>query len=201
MHGRAGARRALSALLAAGLLVAGLAGLAGCRRGTYVWVKPEGYSPQLAPFVPVYKGREVFLSSFTNAAADTSTWYYYSKDRGVTYEGSPSLHGYLWRCFAKAFESLGATVHDAAPEREGPAPPELRLTFSSWTDEELRFQVTLVSPGLPAFEKDYTVLWERGPATDPAQLEQQAYRMVDAAVTSVLADPAFQAPFLGRASI
>ena len=168
-----------------------LAGLSGCRRGTHVYIQQDKYSPQLHENLNVYKGTAVFLSDFTNRADNTSRFYYYSPDYGVTYEGSPSLQSYLWYCFQKAMTGLGMTVHsrDDNPPAEV---PEVQLVFTSLTDQEFKFEVTVLKGKQEVYKNSYAIAAPPSKDKRPVALEERAYRMVDAAVSTVLFDQKFQ---------
>lgn len=173
------------------LLALGLALTAGCSGSTYVYVKQDAYSPQLPDNLNVYRGAAVHLASFTNRAENTSMFYYYSPDYSVTYEGAPSLQSYLWYCFEKALLSLGMKVYSG--EDNPPVEvPEVQLTFTSLTDQEFKFEVVVLKGNQQIFKNSYAIAAPPPKQQKPAALEQRAYRMVDAAVSAVLSDPAFQ---------
>jgi hypothetical protein len=161
----------------------------GCSRGLYVYVQQDKYTPQLHENLNVYKGTAVFLNSFENRAQNTSMFYYYSPDFGVTYEGSPSLHSYVWYCFKKAFTSLGMRVYEADPPADV---PEIRLVFTTLTDREFKFEVTVLKDGQEVFKNTYAIAAPAPEDMRPEALEERAYRMIDAAVSSILFDQKFQ---------
>ncbi len=175
----------LFALVAAALL----ASAAGCGRGGYVYVQQDKYTPQLHQNLNVYKGTAVYLAGFTNRAGNTTTFYSYSPDRSVYYEGSPSLHSYLWYCFFKAFTKLGMKVHEENPPADV---PEIQLTVTSLSDRDFKFQVTVLKGKQEVYKNSYAIAAPQPTDRRPVALEERAYRMVDAAVSSLLFDQKFQ---------
>jgi hypothetical protein len=173
------------------ILAAGLLGAAGCSRGVYVYVQQDKYSPQLHQNLAVYKGATLYLTGFTNRAENTSAFYYYSPDYGVTYEGAPSLQSYLWYCFQKAFVSLGM---QALSEDDNPPPevPEVQIGFTSLTDQEFKFEVTVLRAKQEVYKNSYAIAAPPPKDLRPMALEERAYRMVDAAVSALLFDQRFQ---------
>lgn len=168
-----------------------LVSLSGCRRGTHVYVMQDKYTPQLHENLNVYKGTTVFLSDFTNRADNTSMFYYYSPDNGVTYEGAPSLQSYLWYCFQKAMTNLGMTVQ-SVDENPPAEVPEVQMTFTSLTDQEFKFEVTVLKGKQEVYKNSYAIAAPPSKDKRPVALEERAYRMVDAAISTVLFDQKFQ---------
>lgn len=173
------------------IALAMLACASGCRRGAHVYIQQDKYNPQLHENLNVYKGTAVFLSDFTNRADNTSMFYYYSPDFGVTYEGSPSLQSYLWYCFQKAMISLGMKVYTA--EDNPPADvPQIQLVFTSLTDQDFKFEVTVLKGNQEVYKNSYAIAAPPAKDKRPVALEERAYRMVDAAISAVLFDQKFQ---------
>ena len=168
-----------------------LMSVSGCRRGVHVYVQQDKYNPQLHENLNVYKGTPVFLSNFTNRADNTSMFYYYSPDYGVTYEGSPSLQSYLWYCFQKAMTSLGMKVYSREDNPPAEA-PEIQLVFTSLTDQEFKFEVTVLKGKQEVYKNSYAIAAPPSKDMRPVALEERAYRMVDAAISTVLFDQKFQ---------
>ena len=180
-------KKAIIVLLGLSLLAA----VSGCKRGTYVYVQQDKYAPQLHANLNVYKGTTVFLNNFSNQASNTSSFYYYSPDYGVTYESSPSLQSYLWGCFQKALVGLGMTVH-SVDDSPAPGVPEIQMTFNSLTDQEFKFQVTVLKNKQEVYKNSYAIAAPPSNDTRAIALEERAYRMVDAAISSMLFDQKFQ---------
>lgn len=198
-------RSALLALLATRpllvllLLLIPLIPAAGCGGGGYVWVQQDKYQPNL-PSMDMYRGHLLRLGEFAVRATNTTRgYYYYSPDRSMVYEASPDLPSYLRDVFRKALESQGMKILDEplSSNAAASAVPELGLVVTFWNDEELRFKVTLAGSQEHLLEKDYSIVWEASGSSNPEVREQQAYRMLDAAVAALLIDPAFRAALLG----
>jgi hypothetical protein len=177
------------------LLIAMLAvSFTACKSGT-IYVKHEDYSPQ-ASATEGYKDVEVWLSDFTNNADNTTMWYFYAPDRSMTYETWPSVNSFLWYCFQKAFVEAGFVVHpDSAPSNV----PAVSVVFTSFSDREIEFQVTVVRQGNVLAVKEFDVTYplpEVG--TDEAALIKRVYEFVDKMAQTVLADPEFKQAILSR---
>jgi len=181
--------------LAAAVLAALI--ICGCGGGPYVWVKQDSFSfktDEMADDLGLYRGTSVFLKSFHNQAPDTSTFYFYSPDGQVTYEGAPTLHSFLWYCFQKSLRHVGVAVYEhEAP----PGVPELHLVMKSLTDRKFQFEVVMVRSGLELFRGTFKTLGRPPASKDPQKLEQAVYRMVQDAVLTVLEDSDFQEAFFG----
>lgn len=171
----------------------------------YVYVQQSNYDPEFnASGYPEYKGKSVYLQSFTNSANDTTTWYYYSPEKKVKYEGSPSLASYFWYCFKRAFRHIGVIVQE--PEGQGflglqtKAAPgrmnDFRLNFTSLTDSRFVFYVDLLKGGEIIFQKSYRITMPPAESDSPSYLETRAYKMVDMAFTAIVSDSDFKKAFL-----
>jgi hypothetical protein len=146
--------------------------LYGCGGATKVVIKQENYTPAFrAGEYGRFKGKTVILDNFTNQAANTKKWGYYSSDNKFYYEATNNLESHLWYCFQKAFQHAGMKVYDQSygyayggyhpyhPYWWGYAPPpaqrqgpfkdavEFQLVLTSMTDQECKFQVLLFARG------------------------------------------------------
>jgi len=195
-------------LMAAGLLF-------GCAGGTKVVMKQESYAPDFrAADYSRLKGKTVLLYNFTNSAANTKSWGYYSPDNKVYYEATVRLESYLWYCFQKAFQHAGIKVLDQSygggyrgayhPFWWGAAPApqarvalpagtaEFQLVLTSMTDQECKFQVMVFKNGESKFQKDFTATMPATASQDKGELEKRAYRLVDQMVITIFKDKDFQ---------
>ncbi|OPY84144.1 MAG: hypothetical protein A4E72_02356 [Syntrophus sp. PtaU1.Bin208] len=190
------------------------AALFGCGGGTKVVLKQENYVPAFrAADYSRFKGKTVIMDNFTNQAANTKRWGYYSADNNFYYEATTYLESHLWYCFQKAFQHAGMKVFDqtygygAYPYWWGVTPPparqnaalkdavEFQLILMSMTDQESKFQVLLFRGGEQKFQKDYTVTMPAPSSQDPNELEKNAYRLIDQMVTTVFKDKEFRKVF------
>ncbi|MDA8125817.1 MAG: hypothetical protein M0009_11590 [Deltaproteobacteria bacterium] len=192
-----------------------LIGCAGVGGGLKVAMKQESYAPAFrADAYKQFKGKTVLLYNFTNNAANTKAWGYYSADKKVYYEAPVQLESYLWSCFQKAFQHAGIKILDQSagyygqpynPYWWGYAPPpqaraalpkntaEFQFTLNSMTDQECKFQVLISKNGETKLQKDFTVTAPPPrSAEDKGELEKGAYRLVDQMVTAVFNDKDFQ---------
>ena len=71
---------------------------------------------------------------FTTRSPNTGIWNYYSATSNVYYEAMPTLHGYIWDCFVKAFERIGVKVAADAANA-----PDLGIAFTSISAQEMVF--------------------------------------------------------------
>ena len=177
--------RAISFLLS--LLV--VLSLSGCR--TFVELNSDRYVPNMPDTIRGYQETQLFLQGFENRANDTTIFYYYSPSSGASY-GGPVLASYLWYSFQKALLRLGIHVYDSAP---GVPVPEMRLAFSSWSDQHFVCDVQLLFPGQAPLAKRYDLAFS-DPGEDPDHMELRAYRQVDQIVGRIFGDPEFGAAFL-----
>lgn len=179
------------------LLLACLLALAstGCRgAGLKIDLKQASYAPEFdIGGLSAYKGRNVFISDISNNAPNTSIWNYYSASSDIYYEAMPTLHGYMWDCFVKAFDRIGVTVAADASNA-----PDFSLVLASVSAQEMVFDVALTRSGEPPFRKRYKVPAPPARGVDPAALEKRGYGQVDEAFHAVVSDPEFRRAFLGK---
>jgi hypothetical protein len=181
------------AVVAALLLLA----VIGCHRSSaWVYVLPDRYIPNLPAELRAYQGYPVYLTTFTNAAPETERdYYFYNADRSVVYEGAPTLSGFFRDAFAKALTGLGMNVLvDPVPPLDGGI-PELQATIVRWTDSALYFQILVNKYARPAYQQEYRIEVPPFVSSDDKQLEDRVYRVVDMALTGLLADEGFQNAF------
>jgi len=191
--------------------------LSGCAGGTKVVLNQENYVPTFrAADYSRFKGKTVIMDNFTNQAANTKRWGYYSADNKFYYEATNYLESHLWFCFQKAFQHTGMKVYDQTygygaypyhPYWWGPVPPparpqaalkdavEFQLVLMSMTDQEAKFQIFLFKGGEQKFQKDYVVTLPALPSQDPKELEKNAYLLIDRMVTAVFQDKEFRKVF------
>ena len=201
--------------LVAALFLFGCAGVGGIK----VNMKQDSYAPAFrAEDYGRFKGKTVLIYNFTNNAANTKSWGYYSADKKVYYEAPVHLESYLWYCFQKAFQHAGMKVLDQSsyggyygqPYNPfwwgyGPPPPppqgqqalpkntaELQLVLNSMTDQECKFQVLVSKSGESKLQKDFTVTMPPTASEDKGELEKGAYRLVEQMVITVFKDKDFQ---------
>ena len=171
-----------------------LAAAAYAASGAYVYIKKDSYVPKVADKLRPYRGKHIYMASFTNSSTNTRGYDYYSSDQSVTYEADSTLDSYLWYGFQKALRNSHAWVYqDHLP----PAPdiPELRLTITSWTDSDYSCNVVLLKYGLIAFTKTESLTFEPASSDHPDILEARAYRQMDKIIETVLGDPEFKQAF------
>jgi len=189
--------------------------LFGCGGGTKVVLKQENYIPAFrAADYSRFKGKTVILDNFTNQAANTKRWGYFSADNKFYYETTTNLENHLWHCFQKAFEHAGMKVYDQTygygaypyPYWWGAPPPprpraalknaaEFQLVLLSMTDQECKFQVLLFKEGEQKFQKEYAVTMPAPTSQDPKDLEKNAYLLIDRMVMAVFSDKDFRKVF------
>ena len=181
-----------------------------CRRNESA-LKQDSYAPDLrAADYGRLKGKTVLMYNFTNNAANTKAWGYYSADNKIYYEAPVHLESYLWYCFQKAFQHVGIKVLDqsyggaynpfwwagAPPPQARAAVPsgtaEFQFVLMSMTDQECKFQSMVYKNGESKFQKDFVVTVPASTSQDKTELEKRAYAMVDQMVTVLFKDRDFQ---------
>lgn len=174
-----------------------------CGSSQYVYVQQDKYKPGFsADDYKDYKGKSILLNSFSNKAQNTSTFYYYSNDKKICYEGSPSLQSYIWYCFLKAFMYTGVTVQE--PQQANPFAPVtvpqgikiMELEFTSFTDTKLEFNINLVKDKQIIYQKNFTITMRPVTNPNPVILEKNAYKLMDEAFTTIVSDSGFRESFL-----
>jgi len=160
---------------------------------TKIYVHQDKYPADVASSLAAYKGKTIFLANFENNANNTTIWYYFRPDnKKVIYEAAPTLQSYVWYCFEKAMKAAGATVYrDQAPV----AVPELRLSFTSFSETEFTARVELIKNGKSAFVKNITVTDEATQSMDQAELEERAYEQMDKIIKGVMLEPDLKKAF------
>ncbi len=166
---------------------------------TVVQLNRENYVPKInATQYSQYHGKRLLLSTIIDESKNTSNLAYYNPQRTVGYSLYYSTNSmpqpvvsYFWYMLQKAFEQAGIQIEEYGRLHD----TELALVFTSLTDEEIRFTARLARLGQFGYQKHYIVTV---PPTDSKHLkflEQRAYGMVDAIVTTILNDPDFQRAF------
>ncbi len=138
-----------------------------------------------------YRGKQVYLGSFTNKAENTSIFHYYDRDKDVSY-GGPLLTSLFWYCFSSAFLDIGIGVYE---HQSPPGVPQMSFTFFSLDDTGIKFNVTLKKDSFQIFKKDYSLDMEKQESKDPKILEERAYRFIDLIIAAILEDSDFKKAF------
>lgn len=174
------------------ILLMSLALLAGCA-DVKIKVHRHLYKPNVPDAVTsIYKDKQIDVQSFINKDEKTRVWTYYSPDRKIAYETSVPIEYYLLDCFRDAFWTAGMSVVRDAPN---PKTPDMLLIIDKWTDQELRFTVTLTQDSFLKYKNQFTILMPSADKYDTAKLEKNAYEMTNKAIVAVMSDPNFQAVF------
>lgn len=166
---------------------------------TVVQLNRENYVPKIdATQYSQYQGKRLLLSTIIDESKNTENLAYYNPQRTVGYALNYSaatmpqpVVSYFWYMLQKAFERAGLQIDEYGKQYDA----ELSLVFTSLTDEEIRFSVRMVKLSQYGYQKDYVVTMAPTDSMDPKVLEQRAYGMVDAIVTTILNDPEFQKAF------
>jgi hypothetical protein len=133
------------------------------------------------------KNKNMFLSSMTNNAKDTTVFYYFSPDFKIRY-GKEALSSYFWYCFAKAFNRVGiVTYKDTAPSDI----PEFTFEFDYLTDQKINCQVTVLKRYNVAYQRKFEIIMPAPESQEISYLEDRAYKMIDNIVTNILDDQNF----------
>ena len=173
-----------------------------CSTSQYVYVQQDKYTPGFsARDFSDYKGKAIILNSFTNRAENTSIFYYYSDNENVKYEGSPTLHSYLWYCFKKAFIHIGVFVEEPkGPIFSETIVPEgmkmMELEFNSFTDTELSCNINLFKEKKLIYQKNFAVSVPLIANRNSVYLEKNAYMMMDKVFTTIISDKGFREAFI-----
>jgi hypothetical protein len=175
---------------------------------TTVTLKHNSYVPSFDPEeFRDYRGRSIYLPSFSNRADNTTVWYYYSLDKKRKYQMS-NLEDFYWNCYRDAFIHAGVFVYEDYYGSQGvdlqeklkQGLREFKLQLSSLTDTEYRFIVTLYDRGDIAFQRKFIIPMAQPETEDRALLEDRAFKMIDKSFRTVLKDPDFRAAFFGPQS-
>lgn len=163
--------------------------LTGCA-GTTVNVHRHLYKPDIpASVAGFYKGKQIDLNTVINMDKKTQSWTYYNPDKTVAYKASVSLEYYVMDCFRDAFWSTGMSVFYETPE---PNVSDMQLIIDSLTDVEFKFSVLVNKNAVTIFKNQFVVTMPPADKTDTAQMEKNAYIMMNKAVVAVLSDKKFQ---------
>lgn len=167
----------------------------GCGRGSYLWVQHKKFRPRLPTYLQTaYRGRAIHLKAFVNQTS--SRYYYYSPDRTVTYEGSPSLEGYTRHCFRKALtQFMGMRV----VKRPDPSVPSLQVTLQRWDSQRMVASVTLLRGNRPVLRRQYAVVNPAPASTQKSHLEASAFYQMSLLIARVFMDRKFFMAYYRRA--
>lgn len=166
--------------------------IVGC--GGMAKVSLTNYEPTFTGDYSLFNGKSVYLMNFENQAEDTTLWYYFSKDREISYGIEDLIHNYFWYGLRDALVGLGMKVTNADnPDLEAPA---IWFTLISITDEHFQIKVTVQRKGEPDFVESYEIrepplLGDR----TPDSLEKRAYEMTNRLFEAILNDIAFKKLF------
>jgi hypothetical protein len=174
-------------IISMGIMIAGCGGMAN--------VSLKHYEPSFASDHSVLKGKSVYLMNFDNQAEDTTIWYYFSKDRKISYGNEDLIHNYFWYGLRDALVGLGMDVTDV--DNPDPKAPAMWITLVSVTDEQFQVKLTIQRVGEPDFVKTYRVEEPPLPSDDrtPANLEKRAYHMTNRLFETILNDAEFMKIF------
>jgi hypothetical protein len=139
-----------------------------------------------------YKGKQIDLNKVINMDKKTQSWTYYNPDKTVAYKASVSLEYYVMDCFRDAFWSTGMSVLYESPE---PNIPDMVLIIDYWTDIEFKFSVIVKKNDVTMYKQQYSVTMPPANKYDTAQMEKNAYIMMNKAVLAVMSDQKFQGIF------
>jgi len=174
---------------------------AGCI-ATTVPLRKNNYVPCFdAGEFEEYRGTSIYMPAFENRADNTSIWHYYSLDKKRKYQ-SNNLEQLFWNCFQDAFLHVGVFVyekiypfHEKSRDAFYDGIKEFRLQFSSLTDTEFRFIVTLVCKGRIVFQRKFIIPMVFPETEDKALLEQRAFKMIDKTLRTILKDQNFRSAY------
>ncbi len=167
----------------------------GCRRGNYLWVRSARYQPGLPAYMSQsYRGRSIHLMKFTNRTP--STYYYYSPNRGIKYEASPNLAGYLKECFAKGLTASGVRVLG----RAAPNVHSLRVILLRMSDQHMVFDAFLYLNRRTVYQKRLVI--RRGPVRSlhKQHLLKMSNYQINLAMAKLFMDRGFWSAFFGTAT-
>jgi hypothetical protein len=159
--------------------------LACTTSSVYIDISHERYIPRFQTTnYSAYKGKRVFLNSFTNNAKNTSVFYYFSPDSKIKY-GQYAIVSYYWYCFYKAFNNIGmVTYKDTAPSDI----PEFLFDFDYLNDQKINFNVIIKINLNVVYQKKYELSFPAPESENNFYLENRAYEMVDRIISEVLND-------------
>ena len=170
------------------VLIAANVILTGC--GKNINLSDTGYTPGASVRnITEYKDAEISLGGFTNNAAKTKRYAYFSADKSVSYSTNSLLPDYMWYCFEKAFKNIGMRVNEADEA------PSLYIIINEMLDTGIKFDLNLYKGDELLHAREVTVSMPEAPSAkeaDPALLEKNAYNMMDSAFASVVNDPDFR---------
>jgi hypothetical protein len=192
MHGKVKGHLCLKrySLLCLALLLSSVFIFIGCA-DVKVKVHRHLYKPDIpASVANFYKGKQIDLNGFLNKDEHTKVWTYFSPDKKIAYEASVPLEYYVMDCFRDAFWLSGASVLKDSPDMKI---PDLAVIIDSWTDREMKFTASVMRDNNLKFRNQYVVTMPAGNVNDPAQLEKNAYEMINKAIVAVMSDKNFQA--------
>jgi hypothetical protein len=148
------------------------------------------------------QGKRILLSTIIDNSKNTTNLFYYNPKQTVGYElyysSSSAMQpvvSYFWYSLKKAFECVGIRIEEYGLAYDA----ELSLTFTSLTDEEIKFTAVLIKMGKWLYTRDYVVSMPKVQTDENSILEQRAYGMLDSIATTILNDQNFQKALLDNA--
>jgi hypothetical protein len=142
-----------------------------------------------------YKGKKIIFDSIRMEAKNATMLGYYSTDKYVRYTVNydlgkmpPPIESFLWYALQKSFTNAGITATNENIE----GALELYLNFTSFNDQEAKFQMQLLKGNKLLIKKDMTVAQMMPLITDTTELEKRSYNFYDAITVAILDDPDFK---------
>lgn len=188
-------------ILCIGIMLLMVFSTAGCLTLT-VDLQKNKYVPGFnADEFKEYQGMSIYMPSFENRADNTTIWYFYSQDKKKRYQ-SDNLERFFWNCFQDCFLHAGMFVYEnvhplktSHEERLKEGLKEFRLQFSSLTDTEFRFIITMFDKGNIIFQRKFIIPMQPVDTKDRTELEGRIFKMVDKTFVTILKDARFRGAF------
>jgi len=146
-----------------------------------VKVSRDRYTPLIEPSKHAeYKGQWMIFDSIeVSENPNITNFYYLSEDKtiGYTLFYSPGsmqqpVASFFWYALQKTFENIGMVIKETGPLKNV---PELNLKILSLTDQEAKFQVSLLRNGFLLMQKEISVIQKLPPTKDVTELEKRQY--------------------------
>jgi hypothetical protein len=122
------------------------------------------------------QGKRILLSTIIDNSKNTTNLFYYNPKQTVGYElyysSSSAMQpvvSYFWYSLKKAFECVGIRIEEYGLAYDA----ELSLTFTSLTDEEIKFTAVLIKMGKWLYTRDYVVSMPKVQTDENSILEQR----------------------------
>ena len=153
----------------------------------------KDYSPGINPGrYEYYRDKKICLSNITNAAADTTTFFYFSKDRQVRYTLAPKANSpiqpipsFLWYAYQKALNWVGLeAVFGCASDMT-----ELWITLLALAENNIQIRAVVLKNARTLYEKELAIALDPTDSRHAAELSDRAFGMIDQTVIALLDDP------------